>query len=365
MTERDDRDPGRFGLCEGFVSVDDDRLARLDRDRGPFGGMDHLDRLGADGGDIEAHVLVRFGDFDEDPAAAAAEFTGPADAGVGPFDRLDRQDGAVFDGDALADVEPPHLFGDVPTEADVAIELGGAVFSGEPPFVGEQFGGEVGRRGHGHGMSLVHLGHRGQQGIVPRVALAAEQQRAEGSEALEVGGVSQPRRAAIEEVGLEKLARHRDFLDAEFAEVADMGTEPADTGPEDVVTEVFEVVIGMVGDGDADDRHLAGDERLGDEDRETTPAGDESDRPRKVAGDPSVAPSGMITAMHRMHPPLGRRSTEGDTARPFVFLFVGGLAVGGFGRFGDRFGRLAVVGGHRRGIGAVRGGVGLGVGALA
>src|SRR5205807_1483791 len=65
----------------------------------------------ADGRNIKAHVLLRFGDFDHDEAAGRAQFAGPEDGTVGAFDGLDGENGPLLDGDTLADIEPAHLFG--------------------------------------------------------------------------------------------------------------------------------------------------------------------------------------------------------------------------------------------------------------
>ena len=98
---------------------------RFDGEDGGAGGDERLDGAEADGGDVEAHVLLRFGDFDDGEAALRAEFAGAADAGVGAFDGFDGDRGAAFDGDALADVEPAHLLGERPAELDVEL-FGGA-----------------------------------------------------------------------------------------------------------------------------------------------------------------------------------------------------------------------------------------------
>ena len=70
-------------------------------------------------GHIETHVLLGFGDFDDREAALRAKLAGPADASVGAFDGFDRDHGAAFDGDALANVETTHFLGQRPAIVDV------------------------------------------------------------------------------------------------------------------------------------------------------------------------------------------------------------------------------------------------------
>ena len=78
-----------------------------------------FDRRRADGGDVQAHVLMHVGDLDERPTADLAEFSRAVDHGVGPLDGLDGDDVFVHHGDGLSDVEPADGLADVPSEADV------------------------------------------------------------------------------------------------------------------------------------------------------------------------------------------------------------------------------------------------------
>ena len=89
------------------------------------GGQHGFQRADADRGHVEAHVLLRLGDFDDREAAGLAERAGAADALVGPFDGFDGQRRTVLDGHALPDVEPAHLLGQLPAEVDVLFLGGG------------------------------------------------------------------------------------------------------------------------------------------------------------------------------------------------------------------------------------------------
>ncbi len=112
-----------MAVCEAdqFFFVEDDRSPRLDgEDLGP-GGNHHFERLHADRGHVEPHVLLRLGDFDDREAAGAAQFSGADDATIGPLDRLDGEHGLGLHGHALADVPAADLLGHPPAELDVAL----------------------------------------------------------------------------------------------------------------------------------------------------------------------------------------------------------------------------------------------------
>ena len=70
---------------DDFALVEHDRHFTFDRQH-PAAGFSHgLQSFDADGGDVEPHVLLRFGDFDDREPAAAAEGAGAADGGVKAF----------------------------------------------------------------------------------------------------------------------------------------------------------------------------------------------------------------------------------------------------------------------------------------
>ena len=85
--------------------------------------MNGLQRSYAYRGDVETHVLLGLGDLDHRESSRFAEWPSTADTRIGAFDCFDGQYGAVFDNDALADVQTAHLFGDLPTKGDVLVLL--------------------------------------------------------------------------------------------------------------------------------------------------------------------------------------------------------------------------------------------------
>src|SRR5262245_12944039 len=113
----DDGDPQPIRQGDRLGLIQDDRLARLDRQDAAPRLADRLDGRRPDGWHVEAHILLRFGDLDDDEASLATKLTGAEDRAVGPLDRLDGEDRLVLDGDALADVEPAHLLRELPAEA--------------------------------------------------------------------------------------------------------------------------------------------------------------------------------------------------------------------------------------------------------
>ena len=87
----------------------------------PPAAISDSNRSQADGRHIEPHVLLRLGDFDDGKAALRAQLAGAANAGVGAFDRFNGNHRPAFHGDALADVEPAHLFGQRPAKLNVVL----------------------------------------------------------------------------------------------------------------------------------------------------------------------------------------------------------------------------------------------------
>lgn len=83
-----------------------------------------MNGLRSDGGDVESHVLIGLGDFDQHPAAGFAQRSGAGDHRIGAFDGFHGDDVFVFDGDGLADIQLAHLLGDVPSQLDVGLGRG-------------------------------------------------------------------------------------------------------------------------------------------------------------------------------------------------------------------------------------------------
>ena len=118
--EGDDRDPQAVGQLDHFLLVQEDGHFAFDRED-PAAGLAHrLDRVDADRRHVEPHVLLRLGNLDDGEAAAAAQGPRSPDGRVGPLNGFQRDDRHVVDDDRLTDVETAKLFGNLPTEADVA-----------------------------------------------------------------------------------------------------------------------------------------------------------------------------------------------------------------------------------------------------
>ena len=116
-------DKGDFvfvGEGDGFGQVEDEGFSGFDYDAGGAVFFQVFEGIPSYGGDIEAHVMVGFGGFDESPASGGAQLTGAFDHAVGSLDGFDGDDFLFLDGDGLSDVQPAYFFGDSPTELDIA-----------------------------------------------------------------------------------------------------------------------------------------------------------------------------------------------------------------------------------------------------
>ena len=134
--------------AEGFP-VKQDGAIGFDGEHGTTGAGHRVEGFGADSGDVEAHVLLRLGDFHDGESAAGAQLAGALDALVGAFDGFDGDHGLIFDADALADVELAHALGNLPTELDVRLLFAGEPTTGNMSGLDEQVGSEISGRFHG------------------------------------------------------------------------------------------------------------------------------------------------------------------------------------------------------------------------
>jgi hypothetical protein len=100
------------------AAVEDDRPARLDRERAAAHLGERPDRLRPDRGQVEAEVLDRLRRLHDDDVAVDERARAP-DRRVGPLDAFDGHDRAAADDDALADVEAPDDLHDLEPVADV------------------------------------------------------------------------------------------------------------------------------------------------------------------------------------------------------------------------------------------------------
>jgi len=119
-----DGDAGEVCGCDDGGRIEEQRLPCFDGETGGSGGLHGVDGGDADDGDVEAHVLIGFGYFDDGEVAAesgffpdgftgegftgkiecAKERAGAGDGGVGAFHRFDGDAGLSGDDDSLAEV---------------------------------------------------------------------------------------------------------------------------------------------------------------------------------------------------------------------------------------------------------------------
>jgi len=218
------------------VGFDEESAAGFDGEGGEAGFGAGFEGEGADDGDVEAEVLVGFGNFDGDGLAAAQE--GAAfDGFVGAFEAFDGEDGAVADDDGLSDVEAAHFFGDAEAEGDVVVDAAAGFGSGEVSGGGEKFveeggGGEEFDTFLGEGVA-----HRAEEGLgVALFEFGQKQQRGE------IG-------AQVEEVLWCDLSGHDHLFRAGFFGVGDEFSELADLEPAQAIDFPGESGVGFVLEG--------------------------------------------------------------------------------------------------------------------
>ena len=129
--------PACVGGGDQFLTVEHQRLAGIDRQRGRAGRPHRRDRREADDRHVEAHVLVRLGHLD-DARAGPGQPAGPLDHRVGPLHRLHGDHGGVLHDDRLADVEARDRVGHAVAEREVRVLLGRRPPRGDRARRGEQ-----------------------------------------------------------------------------------------------------------------------------------------------------------------------------------------------------------------------------------
>ncbi len=122
-----------LGKADDLRLVHDDRLAGFDSQDLSAGFDQCAQRAQTDRRDIEAHVLLRFGDLDHREAALRTQLAGSANAGVGSLHRLDGDGRQPFDDDRLAHVHASQFLGQLPTELNVFPLSGGRLASASGP----------------------------------------------------------------------------------------------------------------------------------------------------------------------------------------------------------------------------------------
>ena len=79
------------GQRDDFLPIHHDRLAGFNCQALAAGGDQRLNRANANRRNVEPHVLLRLGDFDDRKPALRAKLASPADTGVGTFNRFNGQ----------------------------------------------------------------------------------------------------------------------------------------------------------------------------------------------------------------------------------------------------------------------------------
>ena len=115
-----------FGQLSASLLFQQQRFAGFERQHGHARRGAGFQRLRADTGNVEPHVVIGFGDLDGHRAAVLArELAAAREALVRAFKTLDGQHHAVFDHDGLADFQPRRLPGDAKTKVHVGLLLRG------------------------------------------------------------------------------------------------------------------------------------------------------------------------------------------------------------------------------------------------
>jgi len=132
---RGDSDAGLIRGGYDGCGIEEERLACLDGETGCACGVHGADGCEADDGNVEAHVLIGFGYFDDGEGAAqgggkvgigdyiegAEEVAGARDGGVGAFHGFDGDAGLSGDDDGLAEVVGGDGVGDGAAVCDVLL----------------------------------------------------------------------------------------------------------------------------------------------------------------------------------------------------------------------------------------------------
>ena len=143
----EDADTGFVGGGEDGFAIEQERAAGFEGEAGGTGGAHGFDGAEADDGDVEAHVLVGLGDFDDGERAAeggggvaeaAHEVAGAGDGGVGAFHGFDGDAGLGRDDDGLAEIVGGDGAGYGAAVGDVFLLVFGGGAAGEDAGGGEE-----------------------------------------------------------------------------------------------------------------------------------------------------------------------------------------------------------------------------------
>ena len=194
-----------------------------------------IDGFWANAGDVEAKVVVGFGDFRSNCAAGfASELAAAKEALVGAFESFDGENRAVFDDGKLADVEAGGFVGDVESELDIIELIAGGFGAKKEVFTGHDALEPWSGFDELDSLFLKFAGDAAEDGVGVFVF--------EGEE--EFGGAKV--RAEVEEVFGGDLADHDALGDAAGGEGVDEFGELADAEPNDFIDKGGELGVGFV-----------------------------------------------------------------------------------------------------------------------
>ena len=284
----DDGDVGEVGCVEDGRGIEEEGLSGFDGEAGGAGGLHGADGGEADDGDVEAHVLIGLGDFDDGEAAlqgggvggvvqlvqrveGAEEGAGAFDGGVGTFHGFDGDTGLCGDDDGLTEVEGGDAVGDGSSVGDVLLFLFVGVALGEDSGLGEK-GFEV----LGGGDELdAFVGEDFGDGSEEHVGVA-------GAEVEEEFGETPVGADGGEDLFVLDLSGHGGAGDAFAVEDFDEAGEFAEGEPVEVDGGVgggacVDVGVGLLLDGGDDDGEVVGAGGVEEEEGEAAVAGDEAE----------------------------------------------------------------------------------------
>lgn len=220
-------------------------MTGFDRDGVDSGGVRGFEGGWTDDWNVEAEVLVGFGDFD-DGCLASPEFTAAKDGRVGAFKAFDGEDSAFFDDDGLSDIEAAHFFCDVKAEGEIFEQAAVRCGAGEMPFWREK---------------RVHEGGGGKQGDADLSALGGDGSEdtfrvsflefGENEEGFDIG-------SEVEEVFGSDLSGHDGGAGTRFLEVFEQGSQLADSEGGDIVDEGCKFGLGLIEECRGDDAFDSG-----------------------------------------------------------------------------------------------------------
>ena len=96
-----------FGQSGASLLFEHQRFTRFERQHRNAGRGAGFEGLRTEAGDVEAHIVIGLGDFDRDRAAVfACQLAATREALVRAFKSFNRQYGAVFYDNDLADFQP-------------------------------------------------------------------------------------------------------------------------------------------------------------------------------------------------------------------------------------------------------------------